>query len=116
MSPSYTTPPHNPSNAPKKQDAIVNEPSTNSNIVVEKFYAGPNNYKIKKLLEDLAFPCMTIKEFWQHGDKDYTEFEHGKSLVPKHVYLKLSWITQKLHEWYYLACVYRLNCIEAKIP
>jgi hypothetical protein len=23
---------------------------------------------------------------------------------------------QKLHEWYYLACVYGLNFIEAKIP
>jgi hypothetical protein len=23
---------------------------------------------------------------------------------------------QKIHEWYYLACVYELNFIEAKIP
>jgi hypothetical protein len=29
-----------------------------------------------------------------------------KPLVPKHVHQKLLWIMQKLHEWYYLACVY----------
>jgi hypothetical protein len=44
------------------------------------------------------------------------EFEYGKPLVPKHVHLKYSWAMQKIHEWYYLACVYGLNFIEAKIP
>jgi hypothetical protein len=44
------------------------------------------------------------------------EFEYGKPPVPKHVHLKLSWIMQKFHEWYYLACFYGLNFIEAKIP
>jgi hypothetical protein len=58
---------------------------------------------------------MTVKEFWQHGDKDYMKFEYGKSLVPKHVHLKLLWIIQNIHEWYYLACLYGLNFIEAKI-
>jgi hypothetical protein len=44
------------------------------------------------------------------------EFEFGKPLVPKHIHLKLPWIMQKIHEWYYLSCVYGLNFIEAKIP
>jgi hypothetical protein len=84
----------------------VDEPNTNSKTVVEKFYDGLKNYKIKKPLEDLVVPGMTVKEFWQHGDKDYTKFEYGKPSVPKHVHLKLSWIMRKFHEWYYLACVY----------
>jgi hypothetical protein len=67
-------------------------------------------------LEDLALVGMTVEEFWQHSDKDTREFEYGKPLVPKNVHLKLLWIMQKLHEWYYLACVYGLNFIEARIP
>jgi hypothetical protein len=94
----------------------VDEPNTNSKTVVEKFYDGLKNYKIKKPLEDLVVSGMTVKEFWQNGDKDYMEFEYGKPPVPKHVHLKLSWIMQKFHEWYYLTCVYELNFIEAKIP
>jgi hypothetical protein len=58
---------------------------------------------------------MIVKEFWQHGNKDIQEFEYVKPLVPKHVHLKLLWIMQKLYEWYYLACDYGLNFIEAKI-
>jgi hypothetical protein len=42
--------------------------------------------------------------------------EYRNPLVPKHVHVKLSWIMQKFYEWYYLACVYGLNFIEAKIP
>jgi hypothetical protein len=42
-------------------------------------------------LEDLVVPGMIVKEFWQHDDKDYTEFEYGKSLVPRHVRLKFWW-------------------------
>jgi hypothetical protein len=44
------------------------------------------------------------------------EFDYGKPLVPKHVHLKFAWIVQKIHEWYYLACVYGLNFIEVNIP
>jgi hypothetical protein len=66
-------------------------------------------------LEDLALEGMTVEEFWQHDDKHYREFEYEKPLVPKYVHLKLLWIMQKFHEWYYLACVYRLNFVEAKI-
>jgi hypothetical protein len=43
-------------------------------------------------------------------------FEYGKQHVPKHAHLKLPWIIQKFHEWYYLAYVYGLNFVEAKIP
>jgi hypothetical protein len=94
----------------------MDKPSEDPKTVVEKFYDGLKNYKTKKLLEDLALEGMTVEEFWQHGNKDYREFEYRKPLVPKHVHLKLSWIVQKFHEWYYLACVYGLNFIEAKIP
>jgi hypothetical protein len=59
---------------------------------------------------------MTLEEFWQDGDKDYRKFEYGKLLILKHVHLKLSWIMQKFHEWYYLICVYGLNFVEAKLP
>jgi hypothetical protein len=65
-------------------------------------------------LENLALKCMTVEEFWQHGNNDYKEFEYVKLLVPKHVHLKLPWIIKKFHEWYYLACVYGLNFVEPK--
>jgi hypothetical protein len=94
----------------------VDETSKDPKSVVDKFYDFLKNYKTKKPLEDLALEAMTVEEFWQHGDKDYKEFEYGKPLVPKCVHLKLSWILQKFHEWYYLICVYGLNFVEAKIP
>jgi hypothetical protein len=100
----------------KKQDAIVDETSKDPKIVLDKFYDGLQNYKTKKPLDDLALVGMSVEEFWQHGGKHIREFEYGKPLVPKYVHLKLSWIMQKLHEWYYLACVYGLNFIEAKMP
>jgi hypothetical protein len=93
----------------------VDEPSKDPKTVVEKFYAGLKNYKTKKSLEGLVVPSMTVKKFWQHGDKDYMEFEYEKSLAPKHVHLKCPWIMWKFHEWYYLACFYGLNFVEAKI-
>jgi hypothetical protein len=43
------------------------------------------------------------------------EFEYGKLLVLKQVHVKLPFIMEKLHEWYYIACVYGLNFIEDKI-
>jgi hypothetical protein len=67
-------------------------------------------------LEDLALEGMTVEIFWQHSDKYYREFEYEKPLIPKYVHLKLLWIMQKFHEWYYLTCVYGLNFVEAKIP
>jgi hypothetical protein len=64
----------------------------------------------------LTLVGMIVEEFWQHGDNDIGKFKYGKPLVPKHVHLKLPYMMQKLHQWYYLACVYGLNFIEAKIP
>jgi hypothetical protein len=83
---------------------------------VGEFFVGLKNYEHKEPLEDSAIPGMTVKEFWQHCDKDYTEFEYRKPLVPKHVHVKFTFIMKKIHEWYYLACVYVLNFIEANIP
>jgi hypothetical protein len=94
----------------------VDEPSKDPKTIVEKFYDGLRNYKTKKPLKDLVVEGMTVKEFWEHGNKDYREFEYGKLLVPKHVHLKLPWIMQKFHEWYFLVCVYGLNFVKAKIP
>jgi hypothetical protein len=64
-------------------------------------------------LKDLVVEGMTVKEFLEHNDKDYREFEYVKPLVAKYVHLKFLWIMQKFHEWYYLACVYGLNFVEA---
>jgi hypothetical protein len=70
----------------------VDESSKDPKTILDKFYVGLKNYKTKKPLEDLALVGTIIEEFWQHGDKDIREFEHGKPLIPKHVHLKLSWI------------------------
>jgi hypothetical protein len=106
-SPPHTTPPlQNPPNALKKKDATMHETSKDPKIVFDKFYDGLKNYKTKKSLEDLTLVGMSVKEFWQHGDKDIWEFEYGKPLIPKHVHRKLSCIMQKLHECYYLACLW----------
>jgi hypothetical protein len=43
------------------------------------------------------------------------EFKFGKPLVPKQVYVKLSWIMGKFHKWYYLACVYGSILLKLKI-
>jgi hypothetical protein len=94
----------------------VDETSKDPKTILDKFYDGLKNYKTKKPLEDLGLVGMSVEEFWQHGDKSIWEFEYGKPLVLKHINLKLPRIIHKLHEWYYLACVYGLNFIEAKIP
>jgi hypothetical protein len=63
-SPLHTTPPlQNPPNAPKKKDAIVDEPSKDPKAIVEKFYDGLKNSKTKKPLEDLTLEGMTVEEF-----------------------------------------------------
>jgi hypothetical protein len=56
-----------------------------------------------------VIPGLTIKKFGQHGDKYYMESPS------KQVHVKLPCIMRKFHEWCYLACVYGLNFIEAKI-
>jgi hypothetical protein len=93
----------------------VDQNNKDPKTVVERYYDDLENYKTKKPLEDLATEGMTVEEFWQQGDKDYRNFEYGKPLVPKHVHLKFLWIMQKFHVWYFLACVYGFNFVEAKI-
>jgi hypothetical protein len=66
-------------------------------------------------LKDLGIPGMTVEEFWEDCDKDYNEFEYGKSLVTKQVHEKLMWPLRRLHEWYYLACVCGLQFIEGRV-
>jgi hypothetical protein len=83
----------NPPNAPNKQDAIVDEPSKDPKTIAGKFCDCLKNYKAKTPLEDFALEGMTVEEFWQHGNKGMT-----------------------IEEWYYLACVYELNFVEANIP
>jgi hypothetical protein len=72
-----------------QKSRIVDEPRKDPKTILGKFYGGLKNYKTKKPLEDLTLEGMTVEEFWQHGDKDYREFEYGKSLDPKRVLLKL---------------------------
>jgi hypothetical protein len=67
----------------------VDEPNKDPKTVAEKFYDGLKNYKTKKPLDDLDVESMIIKEFWEHGNKDYREFEYAKPLIPKYVHLKL---------------------------
>jgi hypothetical protein len=70
-SPPHTIPPPQiPPNALKKKDATVDKTSKDPKIVLDKFYDGLKNYKTKKSLDDLALVGMSVKEFWQHGDKD----------------------------------------------
>jgi hypothetical protein len=101
---------------PFKQDVEVHEPSKDNTEVVGQILGGLQKFKHKEPLVDLSTPGMTVQEFWQHNDRDYKLFEYEKSLVPKQVHAKLLWSMKKFHEWYYFACVYELNFIEAHIP
>jgi hypothetical protein len=67
-------------------------------------------------LKDLGVPGMTVEEFWEDGDKDYSLFEYEKPLVTKQAHTNLSWTMTRLHERYYLACVCGLQFIECRIP
>jgi hypothetical protein len=62
---------------------------------------------------DLSTLGITLEELCQDNDNDYMEFEYEKSLVPKQIHVKLLWPMKKLHEWYYFACVYEMNFVEA---
>jgi hypothetical protein len=74
------------------KDATMDETCKDPKTAFDKFYDGLKNYKTKKPLEDLALVGMSVKEFWQHDDKDIREFEYEKPLVPKHVHRKAPWI------------------------
>jgi hypothetical protein len=102
---------------PFKQDIEVHELSKDNIEAVGKFGGGGlQKFKHKELLVDLSTLGMAVQEFYQHDDRDYKLFEYEKPLVPKQVHAKLLWPMKKIHEWYYLACVYVLNFIEAHIP
>jgi hypothetical protein len=61
----HTTPPLQiPPNAPKKQDATMDETSKDPKTVLDKIYDDLKNYKTKKSLEDLALIGMSVEEFW----------------------------------------------------
>jgi hypothetical protein len=66
-------------------------------------------------LKGLGIPGMTVEEFLEDNDKDYNEFEYGKSLITKQVHAKLMWPLRRLHEWYYLKCVCGLQFIEGHV-
>jgi hypothetical protein len=98
-SPPHTTSPLQlPPNTLKKKDATIDKTSKDPKTILDKFYNGLKNYKTKKSLEDLALVGMSVKEFWQHDDKNIREFEYRKPLIPKDDNRKLLWIMQKLHE------------------
>jgi hypothetical protein len=70
MSPLYTTPPpQSPPNAPKKKDAIVDEPSKDPKTVMKKFYVGLKNYKNQETIVGLScsrYDCKRIlATLWQ---------------------------------------------------
>ncbi len=64
----------------------MDETSKDPKTVLDKFYDGLKNYKTKKPLEDLALVGMSVKEFWQHDDKDIMNLSmescllHNKSM------------------------------------
>jgi hypothetical protein len=96
-------------------DGNVNEPSIDISNVVGIFFGNLQKYQHRELLHDLGVPGLSLKEFWQHGDKDYTELEYEKLLFQKQVHVNLPRIMGKFHELYYFACIYGLNFIETKI-
>jgi hypothetical protein len=93
---------------PFRKEVVVDEPSKDNAIAVLKFFSCHKKYQHQEPLKDLGIPGMTVEEFWEDGDKDYNEFEYGMSLITKQVHAKLMCPMRRLHEWYYLACVYGL--------
>jgi hypothetical protein len=90
---------------PFRKEVVVDEPNKDSMTAAKKFFSCYQKYQHKEPLKDLGVPGMTVKEFWEDNDKDYTLFEYGKTLITKQAHTKLSWTMRRLHEWYYLACV-----------
>jgi hypothetical protein len=68
---------------PFRKEVVVGEPNKDSTTVVTNFFSCYKKYQHKEPLKDIGVPGMTIEEFWEDGDKDYTLFEYGKSLVTK---------------------------------
>jgi hypothetical protein len=68
---------------PFRKEVVVDEPSKDSTTVVSKNFSCYKKYQHKEPLKDLGIPGMTVEDFWEDGDKDYSEFEYEKSLVTK---------------------------------
>jgi hypothetical protein len=73
---------------PFRKEVVVDEPSKDIAIEVLKFFSCHKKYQHQGPLKDLGIPGMTVEEFWENGDKDYNEFEYGKSLGTKQVHAK----------------------------
>jgi hypothetical protein len=101
---------------PFRKEVVVDEPRKNKAIVATKFFSCHKKYQYQEPLKDLAISGMTVEESWEDGDKDYNEFEYGKSLITKQAHAKLMWPLRRLHEWYYLPCVCGLQFINGHIP
>jgi hypothetical protein len=99
-----------------RKEAVLDESSKDNAIVVLKFFSCHKKYQHQEPLKTLGILGMTVEKFWEDDNKDYNEFEYGKSLVTKQVHAKLMWPLRRLHEWYYLACVCGLQFIKGRIP
>jgi hypothetical protein len=101
---------------PFRKEVVVDEPSKDDVTAVSKNFSCYEKYQHTEPLKDVDIPSMTVEEFWEDGDKDYNEFEHGKPFVTKQAHAKLMWPLRRLHKWYYLACVCGLQLIEGRVP
>jgi hypothetical protein len=101
---------------PFRKEVVVDQPSKDNATAVLKFFSCHKKYQHQEPLKDLGITGMTVEEFWEDSDKDHNEFEYEKPLFTKQVHTKLMWPLRRLHEWYYLACVYGLQFIKGHIP
>jgi hypothetical protein len=72
-----------------RKEVVVDEPKKDNAPAVLKFFSCHKKYQHQEPLKDLGILGMTVEEFWEDSDKDYNEFEYGKSLVTKQVHAKL---------------------------
>jgi hypothetical protein len=68
---------------PFRKEVIVDELSKDNVTTVSKKFSCHKKYQHQEPLKDLGIPGMTTEEFWKDGDKDYNEFEYGKSFFTK---------------------------------
>jgi hypothetical protein len=68
---------------PFRKEVVMDEPGKNVATVVKNIFSCYKKYQHKELVKDLGVPGMTIEEFWEDDNKDYTLFVYGKPLVTK---------------------------------
>jgi hypothetical protein len=68
---------------PFRKVVVVDEPSKDSTIAVQKFFSFYKKHQCKESLEDLGIPGMAVEQFWEDGGKDHTLFEYGNPFVKK---------------------------------